>query len=77
MGGLILSENNITNMAVEINNLGKIYGNSSRNHFTAVDNVNLDVRKGEVFGFLGSNGAGKTTTIKMMCGYCLMAMMWH
>ena len=63
-----MNENNITNTAVEINSLGKIYGNSSGKHFTAVDNVNLDIRKGEVFGFLGSNGAGKTTTIKMMCG---------
>ena len=63
-----MSENHITNMAVEISNLGKVYGNSNGNPFTAVDNVNLNVRRGEVFGFLGSNGAGKTTTIKMMCG---------
>ena len=34
----------------------------------AVDNINLEVRKGTVFGFLGPNGAGKTTTIKMMAG---------
>ena len=34
----------------------------------AVDHLNLDVRKGIVFGFLGPNGAGKTTTIKMMAG---------
>jgi ABC-2 type transport system ATP-binding protein len=34
----------------------------------AVDHVNLEVRKGIVFGFLGPNGAGKTTTIKMMAG---------
>ena len=36
--------------------------------FTAVHNVNLEVRYGEVYGLLGANGAGKTTTIKMLCG---------
>ena len=55
-------------MAVEINNLSKSYKKSSGTQFTAVDDINLSVHKGEVFGFLGSNGAGKTTTIKMMCG---------
>ncbi|MFH1783829.1 MAG: ABC transporter ATP-binding protein [bacterium] len=35
---------------------------------TAVDNLNLEIPKGEIFGFLGPNGAGKTTTIKIMCG---------
>jgi ABC-2 type transport system ATP-binding protein len=34
----------------------------------AVDNLNLSVKKGEIFGFLGPNGAGKTTTIRMLCG---------
>ncbi len=34
--------------------------------FTAVDNSNLKIKKGEIFGFLGPNGAGKTTTIKML-----------
>jgi len=36
--------------------------------FTAVRDVSLDVRYGEVYGLLGANGAGKTTTIKMLCG---------
>ncbi len=36
--------------------------------FTAVNNVHLEVRYGEVYGLLGANGAGKTTTIKMLCG---------
>jgi len=36
--------------------------------FTAVDNVDVRVRRGEIFGFLGPNGAGKTTTIRMMLG---------
>ncbi|MES0351017.1 MAG: ATP-binding cassette domain-containing protein [Desulfobacteria bacterium] len=34
----------------------------------AVDGLNLDIRKGELFGLLGPNGAGKTTTISMLCG---------
>jgi len=36
--------------------------------FTAVDNITLKIRPGEIFGFLGPNGAGKTTTIKMIAG---------
>jgi ribosome-dependent ATPase len=36
--------------------------------FTAVDQVDLSIRKGEIFGFLGSNGCGKTTTMKMLTG---------
>ncbi len=42
-------------------NLTKKYGN-----FLAVDHVNFEVEKGEIFGFLGPNGAGKSTTIKML-----------
>ena len=36
--------------------------------FVAVDNLNLAVHRGEIYGFLGSNGAGKTTTMKMLVG---------
>jgi len=36
--------------------------------FTAVDQITFDVKKGEIFGFLGANGAGKTTAIKMLTG---------
>jgi ABC-2 type transport system ATP-binding protein len=46
---------------IEIKNLTKKFGN-----FTAVDNMNLNVKEGEIFGFLGPNGAGKTTTISML-----------
>ncbi len=46
-----------------IRGLTKKYGN-----FLAVDNLNLHIEKGEVFGFVGPNGAGKTTTMKIVCG---------
>ncbi len=50
---------------IEIVNLSKSY---QKGAVKAVDNLNLKVRAGEIFGFLGPNGAGKTTTIKMMVG---------
>src|SRR5262245_25409448 len=43
--------------------LTKRYGNT-----TAVDNLSLHVRRGEIYAFLGLNGAGKTTTIRMLLG---------
>ena len=49
--------------AVEARNLTKHYDN-----FLAVDHINFEVKKGEIFGFLGPNGAGKTTTIRMLTG---------
>jgi len=54
-------ENNLA--AIETTNLIKKFGN-----LTAVDNIDLTVKKGEIFGFLGPNGAGKTTTIKLLTG---------
>jgi drug efflux transport system ATP-binding protein len=39
--------------------------------FTAVDAISFEVRKGEIFGFLGANGAGKTTAMRMLCGLSL------
>jgi ABC-2 type transport system ATP-binding protein len=39
--------------------------------FIAVDKISFDVRKGEIFGFLGANGAGKTTAMRMLCGLSL------
>ena len=38
---------------------------------TAVDGVDLDVRRGDVYGFLGANGSGKTTTVRMLLGLVL------
>ncbi|MDD2615234.1 MAG: ABC transporter ATP-binding protein [Methanosarcina sp.] len=52
--------------AIETIHLSKIFG--KKNQIRAVDNLNLQVRKGEVFGFVGPNGAGKTTTMKMLIG---------
>jgi ABC-2 type transport system ATP-binding protein len=49
--------------SVVVENLVKRFGD-----FVAVDQIQLEVRKGEVFGFLGPNGAGKSTTIRMLCG---------
>ena len=48
---------------IELAGITKKYGD-----FQAVDNLNLTVARGEIFGFLGPNGAGKTTTIKMIAG---------
>jgi len=48
---------------IKLVNVTKRFGN-----FTAVDDISLDVRAGEIFGFLGPNGAGKTTTLKMIVG---------
>ena len=48
---------------ITVDHLSRSFGS-----FRAVDDVTFDVRRGEVFGFLGSNGAGKSTTIRMLCG---------
>lgn len=48
---------------LKIEHLTKIYGEKK-----AVDDLNLHIQKGEIFGFIGHNGAGKTTTIKSCCG---------
>jgi ABC-2 type transport system ATP-binding protein len=48
---------------IDVRNLSRTFG-----AFRAVDDVSFDVKRGEVFGFLGSNGAGKSTTIRMLCG---------
>ncbi|MCO5731357.1 ribosome-associated ATPase/putative transporter RbbA [Rhizobium sp. SSA_523] len=49
--------------AIEADGLTKRFGD-----FTAVDNVSFQIRRGEIFGFLGSNGCGKSTTMKMLTG---------
>ena len=57
-----MNEENI----IEVKNLVKKFG-----HFTANDRLTFQVKKGEVFGFLGANGAGKTTTIRILSGLSL------
>jgi drug efflux transport system ATP-binding protein len=49
--------------AISVNGLTRRFGS-----FVAVDHLTFDVRRGEIFGFLGANGAGKSTTIRMLCG---------
>jgi ABC-2 type transport system ATP-binding protein len=56
-------DGNGSDYMVETRGLIKRYGK-----FTAVDHLDLRVKKGEIYGLLGPNGAGKTTTIKMLCG---------
>jgi len=48
---------------IEVSHLMKKFSD-----FVANDDLNFDVKKGEIFGFLGANGAGKTTAIKILCG---------
>lgn len=57
--------------AIEIEELRKVYSKRNGPEVVAVDNLNLSIPAGQIFGFLGSNGAGKTTTIKMACGLVL------
>ena len=51
---------------ISVERLTKRFGD-----FTAVDDISFEVKKGEIFGFLGANGAGKTTAMRMLCGLSL------
>jgi ABC-2 type transport system ATP-binding protein len=53
----------ITENIITVKDLVKKFG-----HFVANDHLTFDVKKGEIFGFLGANGAGKTTAIRILCG---------
>ena len=48
---------------IQVNNLSKSFGSVK-----AVDDISFQVKRGELFAFLGVNGAGKSTTISMICG---------
>ena len=50
-------------IAIDVKELSRRFG-----QFVAVNKVSFTVKRGEIFGFLGSNGAGKSTTIRMLCG---------
>lgn len=50
-------------IVIEVKELTKAFGS-----FLAVNHISFEVRKGEIFGFLGANGAGKTTAMKILCG---------
>jgi ABC-2 type transport system ATP-binding protein len=63
------SERSGPELAIETAALRKVYGGWLRRRpFVAVDSLDLEVPRGQVFGFLGPNGAGKTTTIMMLLG---------
>jgi ABC-2 type transport system ATP-binding protein len=49
---------------ISVSNLSKAYGSD----FKALNNINLDIQRGEIFALLGPNGAGKTTLISIICG---------
>ncbi|MBI4713264.1 MAG: ABC transporter ATP-binding protein [Planctomycetes bacterium] len=56
-------------IAIKTENLTKVYKTTfSRYQVKAVDNLNLEIYEGEIFGLLGPNGSGKTTTIKILLG---------
>ena len=48
---------------IKVDHLSKHFGS-----FKAVDNISFEVKRGEIFGFLGANGAGKTTAMRILCG---------
>ena len=54
----------INNVAIAVKGLNKTYGNG----FKALDDINLEIKRGEIFALLGPNGAGKSTLINTICG---------
>src|SRR5512140_2726135 len=50
-------------LAIDVRGMTKRFGDR-----TVVDHIDLQVRRGEIYGFLGPNGSGKTTFIRMLCG---------
>ena len=54
--------------AIKIEKLTKIYSKKSSNEIKALNNLNLEVKEGEIFGLLGPNGAGKTTFLNILAG---------
>ena len=54
--------------ALKVEKLTKIYSKKSSNEIKALNNLNLEVKEGEIFGLLGPNGAGKTTFLNILAG---------
>ena len=54
----------INSNMIKIENISKSYKKGNK----VIDGISLEIKDGEIFGFIGQNGAGKTTTIKMMTG---------
>ncbi len=54
---------NTPDLVIDVSGVTKSFGNK-----TVVNGINLQVRRGEIYGFLGPNGSGKTTFIRMLCG---------
>lgn len=50
-------------LIIDVKNLTKVYGDKN-----VVDNISMQVKQGDIYGFLGPNGSGKTTSIRMVCG---------
>ena len=61
-----MRKNGKNDISVKVEGLTRKFGD-----FVAVDDISLEIKKGEIFGFLGPNCAGKSTTIKMLCGLLL------
>src|SRR5689334_14442224 len=53
----------VSELAIDVAGITKRFGDK-----TVVDNISLQVKRGEIYGFLGPNGSGKTTFIRMLCG---------
>ena len=53
----------MTEAIIKATDLTRMFGD-----FTAVDHISFEVKRGEIFGFLGANGAGKTTAMRMLTG---------
>jgi ABC-2 type transport system ATP-binding protein len=63
MSAIAASAGSENDYAIDVQGLNKHFGNKH-----VVKNVSLQVKRGEIFGFLGPNGSGKTTCIRMLCG---------